>query len=70
MAYGTPTGEIPDPIARALEGLLDEVQNLRARVGELEKDGGDETQHDPTQQTTTGQNVETEQQGENLGGKC
>ena len=25
-----------DPVARAIEGLLDEVQSLRARVNELE----------------------------------
>ncbi len=36
VAYGTPTGDIPDPIARALDGLLNEVQSLRARVNELE----------------------------------
>lgn len=36
VAYGTPTGDIPDPIARALEGLLGEVQSLRARVNALE----------------------------------
>ena len=36
MAYGTLTGDIPDPIARALDGLLGEVQSLRARVNELE----------------------------------
>jgi serine O-acetyltransferase len=30
-------GDIPDPIARALNGLLDEVTNLRAQVAELEK---------------------------------
>jgi serine O-acetyltransferase len=29
--------EIPDPIARALTGLLDEVASLRARLAELEK---------------------------------
>jgi serine O-acetyltransferase len=29
--------EIPDPIARALSGLLDEVTSLRARLSELEK---------------------------------
>jgi serine O-acetyltransferase len=34
--YGI-TGEIPDPIARALNGLLDEVSTLRARLGELER---------------------------------
>jgi serine O-acetyltransferase len=36
--------DIPDPIARALNGLLDEVSSLRARVAELERDrsaGGD-----------------------------
>ena len=38
VAYGTPTGDIPDPIARALEGLLGEVQSLRARVNALESE--------------------------------
>ncbi len=32
------TGEIPDPIARALNALLDEVTTLRTRVGELERE--------------------------------
>ncbi len=36
VAYGTPTGDVPDPVARAIEGLLDEVQSLRARVNHLE----------------------------------
>ncbi len=36
VAYGTPTGESSDPVSRAIEGLLDEVRRLRARVGELE----------------------------------
>jgi serine O-acetyltransferase len=35
--YGV-TGDIPDPIARALNGLLDEVASLRARIAELEHD--------------------------------
>ena len=35
------TGEIPDPIARALNALLDEVTSLRARVGELERERED-----------------------------
>ncbi|HXM69743.1 MAG TPA: serine O-acetyltransferase, partial [Thermoanaerobaculia bacterium] len=34
--YGI-TGEIPDPIARALNALLDEVAMLRARASELER---------------------------------
>ncbi|MEQ8354170.1 MAG: serine O-acetyltransferase [Kiloniellaceae bacterium] len=40
VAYGTPTGNVLDPIARTLEGLLDEVQSLRARVNELESGSG------------------------------
>ena len=39
VAYGTPTGDLPDPVARAIDGLLDEVQSLRARVNELESRG-------------------------------
>ena len=30
--------DIPDPVARALAGLLDEVTNLRARIAELERE--------------------------------
>ena len=30
-------GDIPDPIARALNGLIDEVTSLRAHVSELEQ---------------------------------
>ena len=36
--YGVSGEDIPDPIARALSGLLDEVASLRARVGELESE--------------------------------
>ncbi len=35
--YGV-TGDIPDPIARALNALLDEVASLRARVSALERE--------------------------------
>jgi serine O-acetyltransferase len=31
-------GDVPDPVARALTGLLDEVTNLKARVAELEQE--------------------------------
>ena len=31
-------GDIPDPIARALNGLLDEVTSLKARIAELEQE--------------------------------
>ncbi|HLZ67738.1 MAG TPA: serine O-acetyltransferase [Aliidongia sp.] len=36
VPYGTPCEDLPDPVARALKGLLDEVACLRARVNELE----------------------------------
>ena len=35
LAYGTPEN-IPDPVARALDGLLEQVGALKARVEELE----------------------------------
>jgi len=35
-AYGTPGGEINDPVARSIDGLLDQVQLLTARIGDLE----------------------------------
>jgi len=35
-AYGMPTDDIPDPIARSLEGMFDMVCGLRSRVEELE----------------------------------
>jgi serine O-acetyltransferase len=40
--YGV-SGEIPDPVARALNALLDEVSALRARLGELEREREEET---------------------------
>ena len=36
VPYGTPIDDLPDPVGRALKGLLDEVATLRARVNELE----------------------------------
>jgi serine O-acetyltransferase len=36
--YGVSSEDIPDPVARALNGLLDEVASLRARVNELESE--------------------------------
>lgn len=50
VAYGTPTGELSDPVARAIDGLLDEVQTLRARVNSLEgqdRSGADDAEDDP-----------------------
>lgn len=36
VAYGTPCEDMPDPVARALRGLMNEVTHLRRRVEELE----------------------------------
>ncbi len=35
-AYGMPTVDLPDPVARAIEGLTEQVAALRQRVSELE----------------------------------
>lgn len=37
-AYGTPIGDLPDPVARALEELGREVKDLRDHVAKLEAD--------------------------------
>jgi serine O-acetyltransferase len=44
--YGV-SGEIPDPIARPLTALLDEVAALRARVAELERTAASGTEASP-----------------------
>jgi serine O-acetyltransferase len=36
VAYGTPTGNMPDPVARALETMADQVAILQARLVALE----------------------------------
>ena len=41
LAYGTPRGNVPDPVARALEGVAEHIAALQARVAQLEKQGGE-----------------------------
>ena len=41
-AYGTPHGEIPDPVAAALDGLMGEMESLRKRLEEVERGDADE----------------------------
>ena len=36
LPYGTPCEDLPDPIARCVAGLMDEVAALKTRVAELE----------------------------------
>ena len=37
VAYGTPTSDLPDPVARAIGGLVDQIDRLSARINELEQ---------------------------------
>ena len=37
-AYGTPSADLPDPVAKVVEGLLAEIGTLQARISELEKE--------------------------------
>lgn len=36
LPYGTPCEDLPDPIARCVASLMDEVANLKQRIAELE----------------------------------
>lgn len=36
--YGTPLGDMPDPVARAIEGLMDQVSIMQARIDQLERE--------------------------------
>lgn len=40
VAYGTPVHDLPDPLAKALEGLMGEIQTLRTRIETLEDERG------------------------------
>lgn len=53
VPYGTPGDDIPDPVARALNGVVDEVRALRARVAELEREIEGE-RSEPTLKTGSG----------------
>jgi serine O-acetyltransferase len=35
VAYGTPYGDLPDPVAKVLDGMMGEIQTLRTRIDEL-----------------------------------
>ena len=37
VAYGTPVRDVPDPVAKAIEGLMVEIQTLRTRLEALEE---------------------------------
>ncbi|MBL8707888.1 MAG: serine O-acetyltransferase [Rhodospirillaceae bacterium] len=37
-AYGIPTQDLPDPVARAIEGLLEQISRLQTRIANLENE--------------------------------
>ena len=39
-AYGIPTENLPDPVARSIEGLLEHIHQLSTRIAELENPDG------------------------------
>ncbi len=72
LAYGTPTGDLPDPVARAIDGLLDQVSTLKARVGQLEArlgsaDGAVSAAGDRPNPTPAGGKDDAGSHGENSG---
>jgi serine O-acetyltransferase len=48
-AYGTPSADLPDPVARAIDALCQEVTVLKARVAELE------AEREPEERAASGQ---------------
>jgi len=44
VAYGTPTGNVPDPVARALEQMAEQVNLLQQRLAMLEVQSGEAAQ--------------------------
>ncbi|MGB0630489.1 MAG: serine O-acetyltransferase [Alphaproteobacteria bacterium] len=47
-AYGIPYGDLPDPVAKVLEGMMGEIQTLRARLDDVDgKTPQNDTQTDP-----------------------
>ncbi len=46
-AYGTPDGGIPDPLGKAFEGLLGEIENHRLRLEALEGERGRDAESPP-----------------------
>jgi serine O-acetyltransferase len=43
-AYGTPTADLPDPVARAMEMMRAQIGALNARIEDLEEKNADKTQ--------------------------
>jgi serine O-acetyltransferase len=48
LAYGTPIGNVPDPVARALESLAERVAALQARLDAIEEQRAEEEHKEPS----------------------
>ena len=55
--YGTPLGDLPDPVARAIDGLVEQVTMLKSRVehleAQIEKNRKPIRAHDYSEKTST-----------------
>jgi serine O-acetyltransferase len=49
-AYGTPSADLPDPVARAIDSLAEQVNTLKARIEELERQSDSELEPDEATQ--------------------
>mmetsp|Transcript_24362 Transcript_24362/g.35620 ORF Transcript_24362/g.35620 Transcript_24362/m.35620 type:complete len:341 (+) Transcript_24362:91-1113(+) len=49
LPYGTPCGNIPDPKANAITGLLEEMQRMRIRLDQLEEESKRNDMHNRNQ---------------------
>lgn len=52
VAYGTPCEDLPDPVARAINALTDEIKILRGRVSELEREQEERREHEVAESTS------------------
>ena len=58
-AYGVPRGDLPDPVARTVEGMMGEIQALRARIDDLERGREAASPQSPPEDLDTGDTAAT-----------
>lgn len=49
-AYGTPSADLPDPVARAMDALSEQINALKTRLEELEREGASNVDSDEAAQ--------------------
>ena len=70
VSYGTPTGDVPDPVARALDEVLAEVHGLRARLNRLEQQGQRRAEAEALSDVEDGRAAAEEPKMASTAGKC